>query len=82
MKSNALLTTILLTTTNFAWANGGLSVDNVEQHMNAEKWVTTETAARKIITQGPTDQFDVISPKHDRTVVNTNYPRQAYDGRS
>ena len=82
MKSNALLTTILLTTTNFAWANGGLSVDNVEQHMNAEKWVTTETAARKIITQGPTDQFDVISPNHDRTVVNTSHLRQAYDARS
>jgi hypothetical protein len=57
-------------------------VDNVEQHMNAEKWVATETAARKIITQGPTDQFDVISPNHDRTVVNTNHLRQAYDARS
>ena len=82
MKSKAVLTAISLITTNFAWANGGLSVHNVEQHMNAEKWVATETLARKIITQGPTDQFDVISLNHDRTVVNNNHHRQAYDGRS
>ena len=31
MKSKALLIAVLLAATNFAWANGGISVDNVEQ---------------------------------------------------
>ena len=32
MKSKALLTAVLLAATNFAWANGGITVDNFEQH--------------------------------------------------
>lgn len=31
MKSKALLTAVLLAASNFAWANGGITVDNFEQ---------------------------------------------------
>jgi len=82
MKSKALLTAVLLAATNFAWANGGISIDNVEQHMNTENWVATDTAPQKIIAQGPIDQFDVVTPDRDRTLVDTNNLKQSYDGQS
>ena len=82
MKVKALLTAVLLAATNFAWANGGMSVDNVEQHMNADDWVATSTAPQKIIAQGATDQFDVVTPDRDRTLVDTNNLKQSYDGQS
>ncbi len=82
MKVKALLTAVLLTAANFAWANGGMSLDNVEQHMNADDWVATSTGPQKIIAQGPTDQFDVVTPDRGRTLVDTNNLKQSYDGQS
>jgi len=63
MKAKALLTAILLATTNFAWAQGGLSIENVEQHMNAGNWADTQTPRSKIVAQGPIDKFDVETPR-------------------
>ena len=36
MKTKALLTAVLLAATNFAWAQGGITVDNFEQHYGAQ----------------------------------------------
>ena len=82
MTSKTILTAVLLTITNLASANGGLSVDNVEQHMNAEKWITTETTSQEIITQDPIDQFNVIALSRGTTLIYTDQLRQAYDGRT
>lgn len=82
MKAKALLTAVLLAATNFAWANGGLSIDTVEQHMDANNWVATDTARSDIVVQGPIDQFDVAIPGRDDYLVDTNQFRQSYDGQS
>ena len=39
MKIKALLIAILLAATNFAWANGGITVDNFEQYSNVKNEV-------------------------------------------
>ncbi len=80
MKLKALLTAALLATTNLALANGGLTIDNVEQHMNANNWVNTQTEQQEIVVQGPIDAFDVITQDRDRDVVDTSKLKQAYDG--
>ncbi|NNC67919.1 MAG: hypothetical protein HKN83_07805 [Gammaproteobacteria bacterium] len=80
MKLKALLTAALLATTNLALANGGLTIDNVEQTMNANNWVNTQTERQEIVVQGPIDAFDVITQNRDRNVVDTNKLKQAYDG--
>jgi|GEM_PF-1853990 hypothetical protein len=82
MKAKALLTAVLLAATNFAWANGGLTIDNVEQHTDANNWVTTQTDRQEIVVQGPIDQFDVALPSRNRSLVDTNKLKQAYDRQS
>jgi len=82
MKSKALLTAVLLAATNSAWPNGGLSVDNVEKHMNVAKWTATETGPQKITTQGAIHQFNVVVPNRNRAMVDTNQLRHSYDGRA
>ena len=81
MKVKALLTAVLLAATNFAWAQGGLTIDNVEQHMDANNWVATDTARSEIVAQGPIDQFRV-APIRDDYLVDTDQFRQSYDGQS
>ena len=82
MKAKALLTAVLLAAANSVWANGGLTIDNVEQHMDAQNWIATDAANQEIIAQGSVDKFDVASNDGDRTVVDTNQLRQSYDGQS
>lgn len=82
MKAKGLLTAVLLTVSNFAWANGGLSIDNVEQHMNANNWINTQANRPEITAQGPLDQFQVVMPERKRSLVDTNKLKQAYNGQS
>ena len=72
----ALLTAVLLTATNFAWASGGLSIDNV----TATDYVSTNNEQPEIVTQGPIDQFDVVIPGREDYLVDTNLLKQSYDG--
>ena len=82
MKAKALITAVLLTASNFAWANGGLSIDNFEQHMNADNWADTQTDRPEIAGQGPVDKFDVELPKQDTYFVDTNKLKHNYDGKA
>lgn len=82
MKTKALLTAVLLTATTFVSANGGLSIDNVEQSMNANNWVATDTARPEIFAQGPIDKFDVVIPGREDYLVDANLLKQSYDGQS
>ena len=82
MKAKALLTAVLLAATNFAWAQGGLDINNAEQHMDANNWVATDTARSEIVAQGPIDQFEVLVPGRDDYLVDTNKFKQSYDGQS
>ena len=81
MKAQGLVTLVLLTATNFAMANGGLDINNVEQHMNAQNWIDTQTSQVEISTQGPIDQFDAYERSGDRNLVDTNKLKHNFDGR-
>ena len=74
MKSKALLAAVLLAATNFAWAQGGLSIDNAE----ATGYMSTDNSQAEIIVQGPIDQFDVDAP---RTLVDTDQFKNTNSGR-
>ena len=82
MKSKVFLTSILLAVSNLAFAQGGLSIDNVEQVMNADRWVETSTDRQDFIVQGPTDQFNVDLGNREPIIVDTNELKHAYDGQS
>ena len=81
MKAKGLVTVVLLAVTNFAWAQGGLSIDNVEQHMNANNWIDTQTNRSEFAVQGSLDKFQVELPESKRTIAYTNKLKQSYDGR-
>lgn len=78
MKTKALLTAVLLAASNFAWAQGGLSIDNVE----ANDYVSANNSQPKIVVQGPIDKFEIVTPDRNRTLVDTNKFKQSYDGQS
>ena len=61
MKTKATLTAILLSAANMAWASGGVNIDNVEQHMNANSWIKTQAEQTEITVQAPVDKFRSVS---------------------
>ena len=81
MKAKAIVTTVLLAASNFAAANGGLGIDNVEQHMDAINWADTQANQQEIIVQGALDRFQDYAAG-EVTVVDVNQLKQAYDGQS
>ncbi|MGI9227924.1 MAG: hypothetical protein ACR2PU_03940 [Gammaproteobacteria bacterium] len=78
MKAKALLTAVLLAATNFAWANGGVSLDNAI----ANGYVSTDNDRPEVVVQGPIDQFDVEVRSNDQFIVDTDELKQSYDGQS
>ena len=81
MKAKILTTAALLAASNFAAANGGLGIDNVDQHMGAIDWVATQVVQQEINAQGPLEQFQNYVAE-DVTVVDVNQLKQNYDGQS
>lgn len=81
MKAKAIVTTVLLAATNLAAANGGLGIDNVEQHMNAINWADIQTNQQEIVVQGALDRFQDYAAG-EVTVVDVNQLKQTYDGQS
>lgn len=79
MKGKAIITAVLLAASNFALANGGLSIDNVQQNMNAENTKTTESERPKIVAKGPIDKFE-NAPKTASVFVDTDRLQHSYDG--
>jgi DNA-binding GntR family transcriptional regulator len=80
MKAKLLLSAALFAVTNLVWAQGGLSIDNTEQHMSANDWVNTQTQRLAIVAQGPIDKFEGVNRSQDRTTVDTNTFKHSYDG--
>ncbi len=64
-----------------ASANGGLSIDNVDQSMNSENWVQTNSVAPEINVQGPLAAFENYIAE-TREFVDTDALRQDFDGQS
>ena len=78
-KSLSILT--LLFSVSAVSANGGLGIDNVNQHMSAENWVQTNSVRTEIMTQAPIDAFSQYRSQ-DESLVNTEALKHSYDGQS
>ena len=79
MKGKALLTAILLAASNFAWATagGGLDIDQVEKHMDANNWTQTQTERDYTFTDYPIEKFAVDAPK---ALVDTDQFKNTNNG--
>ena len=77
MKAKALLIAVFLAATNFAWAQGGLDINNAEQHMNASTWAQTQTEREYTFTEKPIDKFEVNAP---RALVDTDKLKNSNNG--
>jgi len=44
--------------------------------------MSAENSQPEIVAQGPIDQFEVVTPDRNRTLVDTNQFKQSYDGQS
>ncbi len=73
----AIATLVLFVASGYAMA-GGLSIDNVQKHMNANDWVNTQVEQSTINVQGPTEKFE--SYTQDDAMVDTNKFRHSYEG--
>ena len=80
MKTKLIVSLAVLSFANIAWAQGGLSIENVEKHMNANKWVTTQSIESQVTTQGNIEKFIVDYPQDALTEEDTNKLKQSYDG--
>ena len=69
MKTKATITAILLSAANMAWASGGVNIDNVEQHMNANNWVKTQAERSEITVQAPVDKFRSVMSKNRPSIA-------------
>ena len=75
MKAKALLTAVLLAATNFAWAQGGMSIDNAK----ATNYEAYDNNRSEVVVQGPLDKFNAEA----RTfIVDTEMLKQDYNGQS
>lgn len=79
IKSITVLT--IFFATSAASANGGLSIDDVNEHMNAQNWVQTNSAPSAISTQAPVDAFTQYQSEN-QPLVNTDSFKHSYDGQS
>ena len=69
MKTKAIITAVLLTSTSMAWANGGKSIDTVDVN-NVEP---TQAEVTPIMPQGPVNQFSQESADQYDSVIVTDY---------
>ena len=81
MNTKSLLPLAILFSATAASANGGLGVDNVDQHMNSTQWVQTISEAPQIRTQGPLEKFNAYEKASQQTVDTESF-RQDYNGQS
>lgn len=78
MKFTHVLPVAFLVTSSIGIA-GGLSIDNVREHMNADAWATTKSAPVEIDTKGPLDKFKVVIPQQEEKVTDRNQFRHSND---
>jgi hypothetical protein len=78
MKFTLVLPVVFLVTSNIGMA-GGLSIDNVNEHMNADSWVETNSTPVEIVVKGPLDKFDVVIPQQEEEIIDRNKFRQSND---
>ena len=79
IKSISALAIFLASTA--ASANGGLSIDSVNEHMDAQNWVNISGERSVINTQAPVDAFTQYQSE-SQAMVNADTLQQSYDGQS
>ena len=80
MKTNLIVTLLALSFANVAWAQGGLSIENVQEHMNAEYWTDTQSVQPEITAKGNIEKFIVDAPQAELSENKTDKFMQSYDG--
>ena len=71
MQNKAIISTILFFAANMAWASGGISIDNVDQHTDANNRVMTQVERVEISTQGHVVQPAAVMPVKDQDASHT-----------
>ncbi len=62
-------------------ANGGLALHNVNQHMNSQDWIQTNSKAPVINAQSSIDNFTQYQSEN-QSIVNTDLLKLNHDGQS
>ena len=78
MKFTHVLPIVFLVTSNVGIA-GGLSIDNVHEHMNADAWVVTKSSPVEVVAKGPLDNFDVVVPEQEENIIDRNQFKHSND---
>ena len=78
MNAKVIITAILFSATNMAWASGGISVDNVKQHMSANNWTMTQEQRSEISVQGQTDKVVVAASSLSESIADNDYEEDPY----
>lgn len=79
MNTKVIITAILFSATNMAWASGGISIDNVEQHMNTNNWIMTQAQRSEISIQGQTEKIVVAAPSISESIADYGNEDGLYD---
>ncbi len=82
MKTRGLTAAILITTAQFAFAQGGggVSIDNFDSTLTTESNSRQTKHSIKVTPQAPTHKFEVRVPSQNRDFLNTEKLKQSYDG--
>ena len=81
MNYRSLFAVSALLVSSAASANGGLSIDNIEQHVDVSAWAQTQVERAEITVQAPVDAFTRYMSAED-SVADTERLQQSYDGQS
>ncbi len=73
-----LLPLAALVVASTASANGGLSIDTIEQHGNVDQWQQTNSVAVEIVTQAPVDKFNAYK-SNSKSIVDTDALRHNHN---
>ena len=78
MKTKALITVVLLATSNFVWAQGGLGIDNIPQHTGTDNTSVNNTHLENTV-QKSTNKDQVVTPEHKQPLVDIHYDSSGYE---
>jgi hypothetical protein len=80
MKTQALTAAILITTAQFASAQGGgFSINYFDDTVTTETNTEQTDYLPEVIPQAPVDKFDVRRPNQNRDFQDTEKLKQSYD---
>ncbi len=82
MLAKAVIITVMMVAFNYAWAQGGLSIDNNGKRMHSIDGNVTNTAIPAITTQGPVGSFETFTSDQANQIVDVEKLKQSFNGQS